>query len=796
MRARDSQGADMRDGEGAARGALLGTHWGLYRHAPGGALAPFEDDPAPAALGLPLPDDRLAPCRILRPAVRRSFLAHGPGAKAGRRGAEPFVEIPWDEALDLVAGEIARVRDTHGSTALYSGSYGWSSAGRFHHAQSQLKRFFNCIGGSVRSVQSYSYAAAEVALPHIIGTTDGLITGHTPWEELAGHAELIVMFGGTPLRNAQVNAGGIARHATGAGLKACRDQGARFITVSPVRADAGAELDAEWLALRPNTDTALMLALAHVLITEGLYDAGFIARHTEGFATFRAYVTGASDGEPKTPDWAAAITGIDAGTIAALARRMAAQRTFLMVAWALQRSEHGEQPYWAAIALASLLGGIGLPGGGIGFGYASVGGIGLAPAAIGWPAFPQGRNPVREAIPVARIADMLLDPGGSYRHDGAHKTYPDIRLVYWAGGNPFHHHQDLNRLVEAWQRPETIIVHEHWWNAHARHADIVLPAATFLERDDLIASGRDRFIAYSRALAPPPDGVRTDFDILAALAGRLGARDAFTEGRDEEAWLRHLYDETLRAAQARGIALPDYARFRADGFAEVPARDGPNALFAAFRADPERHPLNTPSGRIELTSERVAGFGLADCPGHPAWRAPTEWLGAPLAARYPLHLLSCQPADKLHSQWDHAAPSRHTKRHGRQPILMHPADMAARGLSQGDVAEVSSPRGRCLAMVDACDGLLPGVVQMATGAWFDPLDPAVPGSLECNGNPNVLTPDRGTSSLAQGPSPNSCLVEVQRFAGTAPQVRAYLPPVFVADPRTSPAQEARHVAAQ
>ena len=85
---------------------------------------------------------------------------------------------------------------------------------------------------------------------------------------------------------------------------------------------------------------------------------------------------------------------------------------------------------------------------------------------------------------------------------------------------------------------------------------------------------------------------------------------------------------------------------------------------------------------------------------------------------------------------------------------------------------------------------------MATGAWFDPLDPAVPGSLECNGNPNVLTPDRGTSSLAQGPSPNSCLVEVQRFAGTAPQVRAYLPPVFVADPRTSPAQEARHVAAQ
>lgn len=789
-------GRDMRDGEeGAGHGAaLLGTHWGLYRHAPGGALAPFEGDPEPAALGLPLPDDRLAPCRILRPAVRRSFLEHGPGG-TGRRGAEPFVEIPWDEALDLVAGEITRIRDAYGSTALYSGSYGWSSAGRFHHAQSQLKRFFNGIGGSVRSVQSYSYAAAEVVLPHIVGTTDGLITGHTPWEELAGHADLIVMFGGAPLRNAQVNAGGILRHATRSGFLACKDKGAAFVNISPVRDDAAAELGAEWVALRPNTDTALMLALAHVLISETLYDDAFVGRYTTGFEVFRAYVTGETDGTPKTPDWAAAVTGLDADTIVALARRMASRRTFLMVAWALQRAEHGEQPYWAAIALASLLGGIGLPGGGIGFGYASVGGVGLAPPAIGWPTFPQGRNPVREAIPVARIADMLLNPGGSYLHDGAHKTYPDIRLVYWAGGNPFHHHQDLNRLVEAWQRPETIIVHEHWWNAHARHADIVLPAATFLERDDLIASGRDRFMAYSRALSAPPEGVLTDFDILAALARRMGADRTFTEGLDAAGWLRRLYDETVATAKAHGIVLPGYDAFVAQGLVEVPAKAGPNALFSGFRADPEGHPLKTPSGRIELFSERVAGFGQQDCPGHPAWREPAEWLGAPLAARYPLHLLSCQPADKLHSQWDHAAPSRRTKRHGRQPILMHPSDLAARGLAGGEVVEVESPRGRCLAVAQPEDGLLSGVVQMATGAWFDPLDPSDPNTLECNGNPNVLTADRGTSSLAQGPSPNSCLVDVRRYTGIAPPVRAYLPPDFVPAPPPSrpPVAEARHV---
>lgn len=789
------RGADAQRGEGSTP-PLLGTHWGLYRHAPGGRLSAFEGDPAPATLGLPLPADRLAPCRILRPAVRKSFLEHGPGT--GRRGAEPFVEVSWDEALDLAAHEIARVRGTYGSTALYSGSYGWSSAGRFHHAQSQLKRFYNSIGGSVRSVQSYSYAAAEVLLPHVIGTTDGLITGHTPWEELAGHADLIVMFGGVPLRNAQVSAGGIARHETANGLAACRAAGAAFVNVSPVRDDAAASLGAEWLALRPTTDTALLLALAYVVISEGLYDADFVARFTSGYEAYRAYVSGATDGVPKTPEWAAGITGLSANAIARLARRMAGRRTFIMMAWALQRAEHGEQPYWAAIALASLLGGIGLPGGGVGFGYASVGGIGTAPAAISWPAFPQGSNPVREAIPVARIADMLLNPGGFYLHDGARKAYPHIRLVHWAGGNPFHHHQDLNRLVEAWQRPETIIVHEHWWNAHARHADIVLPAATFLERDDLVASGRDRFIAYSQALAAPPPEVRTDFAMLSALAARLGAEDAFTGGRNESGWLRHLYDETVAAAAAKGIDLPDYEAFRAAGLAEVPARTGPNALFSKFRADPERHPLKTPSGRIELFSERIAAFGQADCPGHPAWREPVEWLGAPRAAEFPLHLLSCQPADKLHSQWDHAAPSRATKARGRQPVLMHHADMAARRLSDGEVVEVESARGRCLAIVQATEGLLPGVVQMATGAWFDPLEPGTPGTLECNGNPNVLTQDCGTSSLAQGPSANSCLVDIRRFTGSIPPVRAYDPPAFAPHPAAArpPASEVSHVEAQ
>jgi biotin/methionine sulfoxide reductase len=763
---------------------LIGSHWGFYEHrGTSESVRPLAIDDDPAAFAAGLTGDRLAPCRILRPAVRRSFLERGPGE--GRRGAEPFIEVSWDEALDLVAGEISRVRDTYSSKAIFSGSYGWSSAGRFHHAQSQLKRFFNTVGGSVRSVQSYSYAAGEVLLPHVIGTTEGMIAGHTPWNLIAGHAELIVMFGGTPLRNAQVNAGGIVRHTARSALLACRDAGARFVNVTPVRDDTADELGAEWMALRPCTDTALLLALAYTLIARDQYDKQFVERYTTGFDKVRAYLTGDTDGIVKDAEWASAITGVAADAIRDLAAEMVSRKTFLMMSWSLQRADHGEQPYWAVITLAALLGGIGLPGQGFGFGYASVGSIGQPSPPVRWPSLPQGRNPVSEVIPVARIADMLLSPGGEYDHNGARHTYPDIEFVYWAGGNPFHHHQDLNRLTEAWQRPETVVVHEHWWNSLARHADIVLPASTFLERDDIIASGRDSFIAYSSRVAEPPPQVPTDHDILRRLAARLGTEAAFTEGLSESEWLERLYAEARNDAAKRGIELPEAEDFRAAGLVDLSDIATGHPLVADFRAAPQDHPLRTPSGRIELFSSRIAGFGYADCPGHAAWLEPAEWLGGKSAERFPLHLLSCQPHDKLHSQWDHAAPSRKTKHRGRQPVRMHPRDAAARGLADGDLVKVANERGACLAIAALTEALLPGVVQIATGAWFDPSKPGMPGSLELNGNPNVLTPDRGTSRLAQGPSPNSCLVEITRFSGEALKVRAYQPPEFVADGRTT-----------
>src|ERR671926_680750 len=385
------------------------THWGTYRgEVRGGrlvALHPFEGDPDPSPIARNVPASLDHPARIRRPAVRRSFLERGYAAGGEGRGAEPFVEVEWDKALDLVAAEVARVRGAHGNTAIFGGSYGWASAGRFHHAQSQLHRFLNCVGGYTRSVNAYSYAAAQVIVPRVLGDSRGLLHGHTSWSSVAEHADLVLMLGGMPLKNAQVDPGGTGRHVVREELLRAKARGARFVLLSPLRDDALGDLDAEWLPLRPSTDAALLLGLAHTLVAEGLHDRIFLDRCTVGFGRFEAYLLGREGGRAKDADWAAAITGLDAGRIRALAREAAAGRTMLSVSWSVQRTDHGEQPYWLAIALAAMLGQVGLPGGGFGFGYAAVNGVGHQVDPFPWPSLPQGHNPVESFIPVARISD-------------------------------------------------------------------------------------------------------------------------------------------------------------------------------------------------------------------------------------------------------------------------------------------------------------------------------------------------------------------------------------------------------
>src|SRR5680860_206892 len=166
---------------------------------------------------------------------------------------------------------------------------------------------------------------------------------------------------------------------------------------------------------------------------------------------------------------------------------------------------------------------------------------GLSPLPCGLPALPQGANPVNTFIPVAAISDMLLHPGERFDYDGNQLTYPDIRLVYWAGGNPFHHHQDLARLRRALGQPDTVVVHEPYWTPMARPADIILASTTSFEREDFSGSRNDPLLTAMHQVVSPYADARDDYTTFSALAERLGFGEAFTQGRSARQWLEELY---------------------------------------------------------------------------------------------------------------------------------------------------------------------------------------------------------------------------------------------------------------
>ena len=621
--------------DGRIRTVPTATHWGTYLARTDGTrllgLEPHPDDPAPTAIGDSVTDALRSAGRLTVPLIRRGWLENGPGpagtACSRRRGDDSYVAVDWTTATKLVAGEIERVRTSYGNSSIFGGSYGWGSAGRFHHPQSQVHRFLNMTGGYTRSVDTYSSAAITVLLRRVGGGWQTAMDSSPTFDEIAEHGSLVVAFGGLALRNSQVNDGGLGAHTSPGAQQRARASGVDFFSVSPLRTDAAEFLNSTWLPARPGTDVAVMLGLAHTIVSAGLHDLDFLTHCTVGWAPFEDYLMGRSDGVPKDANWASGISGLAADTIEKLGHRIATERTVISTSYSVQRADHGEQAPWMALTLAAMSGSMGRPGGGFGCGLGALHRNGMRLAKVPVASFPQGVNSVADFIPVARISDLLTKPGETFDYDGGSYVYPDIRLVYWVGGNPFHHHQDLNRLVDAWQRPDTVIVHEHFANALARHADIVLPAATFAERNDFAAGREDPYLMAMLRAADPPGDVLTDYDIFAGIAEHLGLAEKFTEGRSADEWVRELYERTRKRAAALDVQLPDWSELVELGRVSLPDLDRPAKPYAALRADPARHPIATPSGLIEIFSDTIAGFGYPDCPPHPTWLEPSRVAG-------------------------------------------------------------------------------------------------------------------------------------------------------------------------
>ncbi|QBP12532.1 trimethylamine-N-oxide reductase TorA [Cupriavidus metallidurans] len=775
----------------AQDGIVSGCHWGVFygivKNGRAVEFRPWNKDPAPSPQLPGVMDSLYSDSRIRYPMVRRAWLERGPGADPDGRGTGDFVRVSWEKAIELVAGELTRVRQKYGQQAVFAGSLGWKSPGKLHNCQTLLRRMLNLTGSFTNKVGDYSTGAAQVILPYVSGSIE-VYEQCTTWNNLAKHCQLIVFWGCNPLNTSQI-AIQVADHGAWPGIELIKKAGVKAICIDPIRTETCKALDAEWLAPRPQTDVAMMLGIAHSLYTERLHDQKFLDRYTVGFDKFLPYLLGTNDGTPKSAEWASNICGIPADTLRNLARRFASQRTMLALGYSTQRQHHGEQVHWMLITLASMLGQIGLPGGGYGLGYHFASG-----------GAPTHTTPILKAIddangkgeskafkghaisiPVSRLVETLLNPGKTMQFNGHALKLPVIKLAYWVGGNPFSHQQDRNEMLRAWRELDTFIVHDIQWTASARHADIVLPATTSYERNDIEQVGDYALshIVPMKKIVEPLFEARSDFDIFADIATKLGKGYEFTEGRTEMDWIRSLYEAAKIESRAKGMEMPIFDAFwNSNKPLEFPLgkKQEDFVRHAEFRADPLLNALGTASGKFELYSKAIEKFSYKDCPPHATWMEPIERLDGP-TTHYPLHVAANHPQMRLHSQLCGTVNRLTYAINGREPCWMNPKDANMRGLSDGDVVRVFNDRGQLLAGLKITEDIRPGVVRINEGGWFDPIEPRKIGSLDRYGDVNNITTGVSTSQLAQANCGHTGVVQVEKFKEKLPPVMVFSQPV-------------------
>jgi anaerobic dimethyl sulfoxide reductase subunit A len=500
-----------------------------------------------------------------------------------------------------------------------------------------------------------------------------------------------------------------------------RDRGARVILIDPRYTDSGVLAD-QWIPIRPGTDAALAAALAYFMETEDLVDRAFLASHTVGYDLYRRYVLGLDDGTPKTPAWAEAITGVPVATIVQLARDYATVKpAALLPGWGPQRALYGEQYARAMITLACMTGNVGTRGGGV----ASVGTRGnIVP--IG--SLPMGPKASRRRISSAAWAAPILE--------GA--LEPPITLAYIVASNLINRSPNTLGNIRALEMLDFVVVHEQFLTPTTRHADIVLPIVTDLERSELVTSwGYDTHLFQSQQVLPPAGEARTDYWIFAQLAQRLGVEPSYSEGRTEQQWLDHLLSQ----------APIDRAPLERDGLLRL--EGAPRVALADFRADPVAHPLKTASGRIEIASAQAVAVGLPLIPSYvPAETEPDVAPGA-------LQLVTPHSKQRSNS-CAHASPwirdaAPHT-------LWLNPQDAQARGIADGDAVEAFNAQGTVRVAARVTERIMPGVACLYQGTWYAPDAKGV----DEGGCANVLTDHR--LSPSGGPTMHTTWIEVRKGA--------------------------------
>lgn len=676
-------------------------------------------------------------------AMRRQIYAPDrllyPQKRAGERGEGRFTRISWDEALDTVAAELTRIKETYGPEAILVQTLSGAS-GMLHMGNTTVRRFLKSFGGYSSSWGDVSGQGALFGSRATFGT----LTNANSRDDLV-NSRLIILWGFNPAET-------LYSTNTPFHIARAREAGARVIVVDPRYTDTAAVLGDEWIPVRPGTDTAMMAAMAHVMITENLHDTAFLDRHTVGFAAYRDYVLGTEDGVPKTQAWAAAKTGVAAEAIASFARRYATMKpAALIVGMAPGRSSFGEQFHRAASVLAAMTGNIGIHGGSAaGFDRPSV--VPMVPDV--YTKLFEGGPPEAQRKRLDTAARNRKQPHGSHIWDaileGRAGGYPvDFKMAYIAFNNPLNQFPNTNKGVRALKKLESVIVHEQFLTATARFADILLPVTTVWERNDFVRPwmGGPYFIYQNKVLEPLGE-TKSDLEICRELAARLGVDDPFFSIPEEDA-IRLMVD-------SMGDVLPevtDYERFKREGVHKI-RRDEPQVCFREEITDPAAHPFPTVTGKIEIYSDLIAAIADPQLPPIPKHQDAVEGPEDPLAATYPLQLITYHHRHRAHSCF---VNNPWLKDLDQQRLWLNAQDAAARGIADGDEVRVFNARGELIVPAAVGERIMPGVVALGEGAWYTP----DAQGRDRGGCPNVLIKDAcspGGAFLYNG-----CLVQAERF---------------------------------
>lgn len=687
-------------------------------------------------------------CRAYRDYMYHPDRLKYPLKRVGKRGEGLFERISWDEAIETIAEKTKKIMEKYGPEAIYL-NYATGNAGKLSE-RTWMQRLLGLYGGFLSYYGTYSTACTKAATPYMFGTNQ---TGSSREDWV--NAKQIILLGWNPAETI---------HGTNTAyyLKLAKEAGARIVCIDPMYSSTAVSLADEWIPIKPTTDCALLEAMAYVMITEKICDQNFLDTYCLGFdeehlpkeaepgSSYKAYILGKSeDGQEKTPAWAEKITGIPKAKIIELARTYALDRPGALIqGYGPQRHAYGEQIVRSGSVLAAMTGNIGVAGGWAS-GYAGPARkINLASVPI--------KNPCQAKISVFAWPDALTHGSGLGAEagvKGVERLSSNIKLIFNLGGNCLvNQHSDSNataKLLADESLAEFIVDNGHFLTPSAKYADIVLPADTFMEREDMLSPwGYGDYVLYLNKAVDPPAECRNGYDWITDLAEQLGLKNEFTEGKTQEQWLRYIVAETRRNDA-------DFPKFETIKKAGVYRRhyDKPDIAFRRQIEDPVKYPFPTPSGKIEIFSLRLWNLKKPkEIPAIPkyikAWEGPED----PLREKYPLQCIGHHYKRRVHSSFDN---SNWLEEIAPQEVWISPMDAEKRKVASGDLVNVFNNRGHMILPAKVTPRIMPGVVSVPQGAWWEPDKDGV----DRRGCINVLTKYQPTP-LAFGNPQHTNLVEI------------------------------------